>query len=1037
MTHMTISDAFRVLFSLAAILLFSWNVRAQRAPYLVKDWTSGDRGSSPYGYTEFQGDLYFHAYGDDDKSGLWKLDGITGEISHVANAGFSRLATLDDENLLLLDGFLSSGDLYQFVIYSWNKQEFTFIKSIGAQFNEPSTSINLPKVHGTTEKGVVFSVKSPNGNRFLWITDGTNEGTIRLNAFYKEDKRPYPLVQVEKDHLVFATDEGLWFSDGSKQGTILIDDDTGWNLEQNVMDNKRSAYMDDQYYLLYYSLESGYQAVRYDLGTFKKTIIEGISQNEPLNEDNLSVFRLNDLIHYQLGARVWAVNQGILQDVFDFDTPYATFWRIVGQEAIFLLSNNEQEVFRLARYAEGEVTTEKNQDSQDFLFDSPINASSTTLVLKESEGNDLFILDKEDSNLQRINSSIDLTDTHFFRSIRDIGINEDFIILGALTLQYGWEPYVINKRTNEGQLVNLNSYQESTHPNYIGSMNSNAYVSAYDGSTWHIESIDADGRLSPIELRDNFRGGVVYTDMLVWKSYGVGDLDTLHFSQLVDLDDSQWVLTNGLAQNFIVDEDDTQFFFTTYKRQALQYKNLELWHSNGTTSGTKKVASLDGSMTVDHYERRSTMIWKDKLYFFLDSDSNYDYELWVADNAEGGIKQLSQTTPTNVQELLLINDRLFLITSKPFSESGIYEILDNDELQLIGLFDDPRTGVFEWRDEIMIYGDGKVFSYDFNGLNNIYTTPEGHRRAGDFLSKGDHLFFITQSNHEFNLWYWNSNEESPSVYEVFQEYPNSPYIVDDFYICQLDHDGFYFTDLSSTESRKYLSKEISVSAPFRVGNTVYFPGYELYAFDLPYPSLMVAVQDLGQVFDKSQEHLGEVGKEETQSIRITLLNSGDKALSLTDVRIESNSNNAIVKSDALLTYSLDVDESVEINMELSGLELGLGKLDISMMTNIPYRSEWKSQLTYEVIERVVSGIDNSVDIKVYPNPVDKHLQLDMGNRQLSSLKILDLSGRLWYESLNHRPSTSIDVSGFPQGIYALRLETSSNKITTRKIIIQH
>lgn len=69
------------------------------------------------------------------------------------------------------------------------------------------------------------------------------------------------------------------------------------------------------------------------------------------------------------------------------------------------------------------------------------------------------------------------------------------------------------------------------------------------------------------------------------------------------------------------------------------------------------------------------------------------------------------------------------------------------------------------------------------------------------------------------------------------------------------------------------------------------------------------------------------------------------------------------------------------------------------------------------------------DISVYPNPATNVLHI---NRQAENVKVLDLAGRLVYESSS--ASNTIPVDTFGKGTYLVKI-TSSGKVTTHKVLV--
>jgi hypothetical protein len=95
------------------------------------------------------------------------------------------------------------------------------------------------------------------------------------------------------------------------------------------------------------------------------------------------------------------------------------------------------------------------------------------------------------------------------------------------------------------------------------------------------------------------------------------------------------------------------------------------------------------------------------------------------------------------------------------------------------------------------------------------------------------------------------------------------------------------------------------------------------------------------------------------------------------------------------------------------------------------------------IENTATGIDNISDaseeifIKLNPNPVKDHLNIDFQNETNGTcrIEITDIQGTIQASFLlNEAQKNSINLTNLPQGIYIVRFSLNDNYITTRKFI---
>lgn len=179
---------FTLFAALLPVLALDTSARAstELTPQLLKDINpAGD--AEPGGFVEFNGELFFRA--DDGSTGteLWKSDGTA------------------DGTVLVKDIYPGSDP--------WD----------GAASSYPAM---LSVVNGK----LLFSAADSDGNRELWQSDGTADGTVLLKDINPGSSGSFPNFAVAiSDTLFFsATDGGenyeLWKSDGTTDGTVLVKD---------------------------------------------------------------------------------------------------------------------------------------------------------------------------------------------------------------------------------------------------------------------------------------------------------------------------------------------------------------------------------------------------------------------------------------------------------------------------------------------------------------------------------------------------------------------------------------------------------------------------------------------------------------------------------------------------------------------------------------------------------------------------------------------------------------------------------------------
>jgi Secretion system C-terminal sorting domain len=93
------------------------------------------------------------------------------------------------------------------------------------------------------------------------------------------------------------------------------------------------------------------------------------------------------------------------------------------------------------------------------------------------------------------------------------------------------------------------------------------------------------------------------------------------------------------------------------------------------------------------------------------------------------------------------------------------------------------------------------------------------------------------------------------------------------------------------------------------------------------------------------------------------------------------------------------------------------------------------QVKYD-ISSSIELVNDLLNVKIFPNPVDKILHIQVENEQIEDLVITDLSGRVIksnkIEAYNQH--IELDCANFSSGTYVLKIKTENNFIT-RKIIV--
>jgi hypothetical protein len=159
----------------------------------------------------------------------------------------------------------------------------------------------------------------------------------------------------------------------------------------------------------------------------------------------------------------------------------------------------------------------------------------------------------------------------------------------------------------------------------------------------------------------------------------------------------------------------------------------------------------------------------------------------------------------------------------------------------------------------------------------------------------------------------------------------------------------------------------------------------------------------------------------------------DSANAGVSIQLEASSSSGLE-----VDFLIDTNTGAILNDDI--LNLGEpGTVEITAIQNGSELYESASSITRTLsVVSTVSAIDKLPNLKIHPNPATLELIIELPNHHLESIKMIDLSGKVWNDQATKVNSgkVTIDVGDLPDGLYVLRLETTSGERTTRKVLIQ-
>jgi ELWxxDGT repeat protein/VCBS repeat-containing protein len=210
-------------------------------PYYYNNYYYGQypNASYPEKLTAVDGQLFFLAEDDTHGLELWKSDGTSSGTELVEDIAAGTASAFTEDSLLLAIGnelFLTANDGFygdEIWISDGTANGTELLKDIN-----PGSAGNVSYYGGFTAVGetLFFSADDGYNGKELWKSDGTESGTVLVADInpgtdsYGYPSASFPFYMAEVDGtLYFSASDGvagreLWMSDGTEEGTVLVHD---------------------------------------------------------------------------------------------------------------------------------------------------------------------------------------------------------------------------------------------------------------------------------------------------------------------------------------------------------------------------------------------------------------------------------------------------------------------------------------------------------------------------------------------------------------------------------------------------------------------------------------------------------------------------------------------------------------------------------------------------------------------------------------------------------------------------------------------
>jgi hypothetical protein len=144
----------------------------------------------------------------------------------------------------------------------------------------------------------------------------------------------------------------------------------------------------------------------------------------------------------------------------------------------------------------------------------------------------------------------------------------------------------------------------------------------------------------------------------------------------------------------------------------------------------------------------------------------------------------------------------------------------------------------------------------------------------------------------------------------------------------------------------------------------------------------------------------------------------------------NNEGQQIVIADAFGNVIDEVHYSNQIPWpESSGNGKYLKLTDLNSDNNIG--SNWTGT-NEDLSKDVITGIEQAVELDVYPNPIQNRLELKSG-QEIKIVRLYNMRGELVENKFCNCYSTSMDFRKYPAGLYSIAIQTKTNLIIKKLI----
>lgn len=626
---------------------------------LLTEIEAGSVGSYPSELVNFNGKIFFTADDDVANYALWQTDGTAGGTSRVLDVGQAvSPGYLTVSGTKLFFSAAGNGTGQELWVSDGTPAGTSMVKDI---YSGPSSSQldDLTDVNGT----LFFSADNGENGPELWKSDGTPAGTVMVKNIVPEETvgntttiyGSWPARLTNNNGTLYFIarnknyQQGLWKSDGSEAGTVLVKDGLGYaptalgvynanvyftifgdvgggtqvwktngtpsgnalvtTLGHGQTQTSEFVVMNNKLYFPGRDTRRGAELFRSDGTTAGTTVVKDINVRPGITDGSepSSLVSINGSVYFTAddgdhGGELWKSNgtcagTSMVADIFA-GTEYAVSEMTVCGNAIFFEAYDGQHGWELWKSDGTAAGTMMVKDINPQGSSSPMQLTP--------RGNTLFFFANSDQLWQSDGTSAGTV------MVKDINPNSASEYPRELTVVGSTLFFIADDGTNGNQLWTSDGTEAGT-----------AMVKNIDPAPQSFNNYEfaAMGATLFFTMSDGVTGKEL------WKSDGTAD-GTARVADINPAGDSSPASLTPVG---------TTLFFTADDGSS----GTELWKTDGTEAGTQRVQDINPSGS-------SSPTWLtavgDTLFFAAD-DGTHGTQLWKSDGSSAGTVAVTNLLP--------------------------------------------------------------------------------------------------------------------------------------------------------------------------------------------------------------------------------------------------------------------------------------------------------------------------------------------------------------------------------------------------------